>query len=157
MDARGLRILVLTLLALLLLGGVAFGQEVEVRHYVQPPEMLNDSIGVQEHLMVRQDGVAAKVVIVRNINSGEMSGGAAEGEYFGSETGEVNTFCFIINKVEGSAPVEMIGSSFCYLYDNENDVFVPLNGEARPGVPMVDCGEPHTMTPARPAPILRST
>ena len=140
--------------------GLAFGQDVELRHYVAQVDTVTTpmgQVGVQDHLMVGAEGRAAKVIVVRLLaDLNQASIGAASGQVSARrQEGDVGVLCFKVDEVEGDVPPEVVGFTYCYLYDPANDTFVPVTSQGELGATMNNCGEDHTLSV--PDPNLRGT
>lgn len=112
-------IVTFVLLAAALCGAVA-AQAQDVRHYRALTALVQADGVVQEHFMLdTQQMRAARVIVGLPFEGGRVEQAASGPVTAMTEAGVV---CFEIDDVAG-APPEIVGRSFCYLYDSENDSF----------------------------------
>ena len=158
MDAigRGLRTFVLALIAILLFGSLAFGQEAQVRHYQSDITMDENNILVQQHVMLGSDGRMGAVIMFGPPGTEPEVGALTGPRTFTDVDAEgVAAFCFTVDDVAGAAGPQYIGAVSCYVWLKGGDTMIetgntPFGAATSPL--MTWCGETHTAPVSGPPP-----
>ena len=156
-----IRTYIIALALLLLLGGIAFGQE--VRHYQSDIVATEDGNLLQQHLLINSNGDMGVVVMTGPAGTQPVAVGLSGPRIYTDVDDDGNAaFCFAVEAVEGFQGTDgnrFIGQVACYVWSGADDDLMYETGDTPFGeqtsMDLRWCGERH-LPPAPDAPMVRS-